>query len=57
MNHKWNLDDTCERCGLKRRFTRLSPKGRQGILSGRPGYEFYVNNQWVFARTECKPKE
>lgn len=49
--HKWNFDDVCEKCGLKRRFARKTP---DGFVFGGGAREFYVDGEWKFAKVDCK---
>lgn len=48
--HKWNIYDKCEKCGLERKRTRLSP---DGMVFGRLSHSFYVNGEWVAKKVAC----
>jgi len=51
--HKWGIDNICEKCGLERRWTRITPKGREGMIFGRPSWEFYVDGKWKLVKIAC----
>lgn len=51
--HRWGIDDVCEKCGLKRRWTRKTPNGGRGMFFGRQGWEFFVDGEWKFAKIAC----
>lgn len=52
MRHLWDkIDDTCKRCGLKR---KLSYNG-DGFLSKKENkYVYYTNSKWIKELPECK---
>jgi len=53
QQHSWQYTNQCQRCGLKRKYTRIAPLG--GLVYGRPTTLFLVNGTYQMIRTPtCK---
>lgn len=48
--HKWDLEDTCSKCGLKRKERALS-KNLRGY--GHNLYDYKINGEWVASCPTC----
>lgn len=48
--HKWDLDDNCSKCGLKRKARALS-KNLRGY--GHHLYDYKINGEWIASCPTC----
>lgn len=54
MKHKWEFEDTCEKCGLKRKFSKSSI---DNMVFSKPITLYLVNDEWVLKNPKCKTKQ